>query len=157
MHVPIFDTSFFHARRYVPYLYLAFHHQNHFFQYPINPLNLTTLPFVSTSQSIIFTASFTRISSRSFSCNAQPAHAHSLPRCLPYSVASACHGKNRRYNPHTFFQSAIPSRSCTHIGLATMATKRLKELLETCKLLVRENSSITNGNGTNGQSNEKSL
>ncbi|KAL6317774.1 hypothetical protein AAG906_030528 [Vitis piasezkii] len=40
---------------------------------------------------------------------------------------------------------------------AAMATKRLKELLEARKSSARENSGITNGNGTNGQSNEKSL
>ncbi|WKA01759.1 hypothetical protein VitviT2T_020024 [Vitis vinifera] len=38
-----------------------------------------------------------------------------------------------------------------------MAAKRLKELLETHKPSAHENSSITNGNETNGQSNEKSL
>ena len=38
-----------------------------------------------------------------------------------------------------------------------MAAKRLKEFLETRKHLAHENSSITNGNETNGQSNEKSL
>ncbi|EEF52364.1 Kinesin heavy chain, putative [Ricinus communis] len=40
---------------------------------------------------------------------------------------------------------------------AAMATKRLKELLEARKSSARENSAIANGNGTNGQSNEKSL
>lgn len=40
---------------------------------------------------------------------------------------------------------------------AAMATKRLKELLEARKSNGRENSGITNGNGMNGQSNEKSL
>ncbi|XP_062098405.1 kinesin-like protein KIN-4A isoform X2 [Humulus lupulus] len=40
---------------------------------------------------------------------------------------------------------------------AAMATKRLKELLEARKSSVRDNSVAANGNGTNGQSNEKSL
>ncbi|XP_047961032.1 kinesin-like protein KIN-4A [Salvia hispanica] len=40
---------------------------------------------------------------------------------------------------------------------AAMATKRLKELLEARKSSARENSVTTNGNGINGQSNEKSL
>ncbi|KAJ4825630.1 Kinesin-like protein KIN-4A [Turnera subulata] len=40
---------------------------------------------------------------------------------------------------------------------AAMATKRLKELLEARKSSSRENSAVPNGNGTNGQSNEKSL
>ncbi|KAK9271250.1 hypothetical protein L1049_026840 [Liquidambar formosana] len=40
---------------------------------------------------------------------------------------------------------------------AAMATKRLKELLEARKSSARDNSVIANGNGTNGQSNEKSL
>ncbi|KAJ0085899.1 hypothetical protein Patl1_08905 [Pistacia atlantica] len=40
---------------------------------------------------------------------------------------------------------------------AAMATKRLKELLESRKPSARDNSIITNGNGTNGLSNEKSL
>ncbi|KAL8490065.1 hypothetical protein ACS0TY_025818 [Phlomoides rotata] len=40
---------------------------------------------------------------------------------------------------------------------AAMATKRLKELLEARKSSGRENSVTTNGNGTNGQSNEKSF
>ncbi|KAL5777709.1 hypothetical protein ACOSP7_010635 [Xanthoceras sorbifolium] len=40
---------------------------------------------------------------------------------------------------------------------AAMATKRLKELLEARKSSTRDNSAITNGNGINGQSNEKSL
>ncbi|KAG8654782.1 kinesin-like protein KIN-4A isoform X2 [Manihot esculenta] len=40
---------------------------------------------------------------------------------------------------------------------AAMATKRLKELLETRKSTARDNLAIANGNGTNGQSNEKSL
>ncbi|XP_057986870.1 kinesin-like protein KIN-4A isoform X2 [Hevea brasiliensis] len=40
---------------------------------------------------------------------------------------------------------------------AAMATKRLKELLEARKSSARDNSGIANGNGTNGQSNEKSL
>ncbi|KAK6160661.1 hypothetical protein DH2020_004042 [Rehmannia glutinosa] len=40
---------------------------------------------------------------------------------------------------------------------AAMATKRLKELLEARKSSARENSVINNGNGTNGQTNEKSL
>ncbi|XP_059634210.1 kinesin-like protein KIN-4A isoform X2 [Cornus florida] len=40
---------------------------------------------------------------------------------------------------------------------AAMATKRLKELLEARKSSSRENSVISNGNGTNGQSNDKSL
>ncbi|XP_012068304.1 kinesin-like protein KIN-4A isoform X2 [Jatropha curcas] len=41
---------------------------------------------------------------------------------------------------------------------AAMATKRLKELLEARKSSVRDSSAtIPNGNGTNGQSNEKSL
>ncbi|XP_050217282.1 kinesin-like protein KIN-4A [Mercurialis annua] len=40
---------------------------------------------------------------------------------------------------------------------AAMATKRLKELLEARKSSARDSSAITNGNGTNGQSNEKSL
>ncbi|KAL3840427.1 hypothetical protein ACJIZ3_025018 [Penstemon smallii] len=39
---------------------------------------------------------------------------------------------------------------------AAMATKRLKELLEARKSLTRENSVSSNGNGLNGQSNEKS-
>ncbi|KAD0046733.1 hypothetical protein E3N88_44876 [Mikania micrantha] len=39
---------------------------------------------------------------------------------------------------------------------AAMATKRLKELLETRKYS-RENSATSNGNGANGQNNEKSL
>ena len=38
-----------------------------------------------------------------------------------------------------------------------MATKRLKELLETHKPLAHESSSITNRNETNGQNNERSL
>ena len=38
-----------------------------------------------------------------------------------------------------------------------MATKRLKELLETRKPSAHENSSITNESETNGQSNERSL
>lgn len=40
---------------------------------------------------------------------------------------------------------------------AAMATKRLKELLEARKSSARDNSVAVNGNGTNGQSNEKSL
>ncbi|RHN70313.1 putative plus-end-directed kinesin ATPase [Medicago truncatula] len=40
---------------------------------------------------------------------------------------------------------------------AAMATKRLKELLEARKTSSRDTSVATNGNGTNGQSNEKSL
>ncbi|XP_022772889.1 kinesin-like protein KIN-4A [Durio zibethinus] len=40
---------------------------------------------------------------------------------------------------------------------ATMATKRLKELLEARKSSARDNSAIANGNGTNGQTNEKAL
>ncbi|XP_054797940.1 kinesin-like protein KIN-4A isoform X1 [Prosopis cineraria] len=40
---------------------------------------------------------------------------------------------------------------------AAMATKRLKELLEARKSSSRDTSSIINGSGTNGQSNEKSL
>ncbi|XP_057989678.1 kinesin-like protein KIN-4A isoform X2 [Hevea brasiliensis] len=40
---------------------------------------------------------------------------------------------------------------------AAMATKRLKELLEARKSTARDKSAIANGNGTNGQSNEKSL
>ncbi|CAK7347504.1 unnamed protein product [Dovyalis caffra] len=40
---------------------------------------------------------------------------------------------------------------------AAMATKRLKELLEARKSPARDNSAISNGNGANGQSNEKSL
>lgn len=40
---------------------------------------------------------------------------------------------------------------------AAMATKRLKELLEARKSSTRDNSVISNGNGTNGQTNEKSL
>ncbi|KAK6115934.1 hypothetical protein DH2020_008203 [Rehmannia glutinosa] len=40
---------------------------------------------------------------------------------------------------------------------AAMATKRLKELLEARKSSPRENSGNSNGNGVNGQSNEKSL
>ncbi|KAL3634172.1 Kinesin-like protein KIN-4A [Castilleja foliolosa] len=40
---------------------------------------------------------------------------------------------------------------------AAMATKRLKELLEARKSSTRENSINGNGNGMNGQSNEKSL
>ncbi|KAK2971862.1 hypothetical protein RJ640_000879 [Escallonia rubra] len=40
---------------------------------------------------------------------------------------------------------------------AAMATKRLKELLEARKSSTRENPGVSNGNGTNGQSNEKSL
>ncbi|XP_044510092.1 kinesin-like protein KIN-4A isoform X2 [Mangifera indica] len=40
---------------------------------------------------------------------------------------------------------------------AAMATKRLKELLESRKSSARDNSAISNGNGTNGLSNEKSL
>ncbi|KAJ7958190.1 Kinesin-like protein [Quillaja saponaria] len=40
---------------------------------------------------------------------------------------------------------------------AAMATKRLKELLEARKSSTRDTSGITNGNGPNGQSNEKSL
>ncbi|KAJ6685868.1 CHROMOSOME-ASSOCIATED KINESIN KIF4A-LIKE PROTEIN [Salix purpurea] len=40
---------------------------------------------------------------------------------------------------------------------AAMATKRLKELLEARKSPARDNSAIFNGNGANGQSNEKSL
>lgn len=40
---------------------------------------------------------------------------------------------------------------------AAMATKRLKELLEARKSSPRDNSVITNGNGTNGQTNEKAL
>ncbi|XP_030950223.1 kinesin-like protein KIN-4A isoform X1 [Quercus lobata] len=40
---------------------------------------------------------------------------------------------------------------------AAMATKRLKELLEARKSSVRDSSVIVNGNGTNGQSNEKAL
>ncbi|WKA01734.1 hypothetical protein VitviT2T_020001 [Vitis vinifera] len=87
----------------------------------------------------------------------QPAHACCLPWCLPYSAASACHGKDRGCNPHTVFPSSILSRARTHTGSATMAAKRLKELLETHKPSAHENSSITNGNETNGQSNEKSL
>ena len=87
----------------------------------------------------------------------QPAYACCLPRCLPYSTASACHGKDGGCNPHTVFPSAILSRARTHTGSAAMAAKRLKELLETHKPSAHENSSITNGNETNGQSNEKSL
>ncbi|XVE70124.1 hypothetical protein DITRI_Ditri10aG0046300 [Diplodiscus trichospermus] len=40
---------------------------------------------------------------------------------------------------------------------ATMATKRLKELLEARKSSARDNSAIVNWNGTNGQTNEKAL
>ncbi|KAL2520918.1 Kinesin-like protein FRA1 [Forsythia ovata] len=40
---------------------------------------------------------------------------------------------------------------------AAMATKRLKDLLEARKSSVRDNSVTSNGNGLNGQSNEKSL
>ncbi|KAG9138577.1 hypothetical protein Leryth_012919 [Lithospermum erythrorhizon] len=40
---------------------------------------------------------------------------------------------------------------------AAMATKRLKELLEARKPSSRDNSVTSNGNGTNGQSHEKSL
>ncbi|KAL6966142.1 Kinesin-like protein KIN-4A, partial [Sarracenia purpurea var. burkii] len=40
---------------------------------------------------------------------------------------------------------------------AASATKRLKELLEARKFASRDNSVIPNGNGANGQSNEKSL
>ncbi|KAF3446621.1 hypothetical protein FNV43_RR11801 [Rhamnella rubrinervis] len=40
---------------------------------------------------------------------------------------------------------------------AAMATKRLKELLEARKASARDNSVVANGNGTNGQSHEKSL
>ncbi|XVE94949.1 hypothetical protein REPUB_Repub02eG0053800 [Reevesia pubescens] len=40
---------------------------------------------------------------------------------------------------------------------AAMATKRLKELLEARKSSARDNSAIVNGNGTNGQTNEKAL
>ncbi|KAI9399622.1 hypothetical protein POPTR_002G123500v4 [Populus trichocarpa] len=40
---------------------------------------------------------------------------------------------------------------------AAMATKRLKELLEARKSSARDSSAISNGNGANGQSNEKSL
>ncbi|CAI8599262.1 unnamed protein product [Vicia faba] len=40
---------------------------------------------------------------------------------------------------------------------AAMATKRLKELLEARKTSSRDTFVATNGNGTNGQSNEKSL
>ncbi|XP_021283778.1 kinesin-like protein KIN-4A [Herrania umbratica] len=40
---------------------------------------------------------------------------------------------------------------------AAMATKRLKELLEARKSSARDNSAIANGNGTNGQNNEKAL
>ncbi|KAE8674765.1 Kinesin-like protein FRA1 [Hibiscus syriacus] len=40
---------------------------------------------------------------------------------------------------------------------AVMATKRLKELLEARKSSVRDNSAIANGNGINGQTNEKAL
>ncbi|XP_015884329.3 kinesin-like protein KIN-4A isoform X2 [Ziziphus jujuba] len=40
---------------------------------------------------------------------------------------------------------------------AAMATKRLKELLEARKSSARDNSVVANGNGTNGQSNDKSL
>lgn len=40
---------------------------------------------------------------------------------------------------------------------AAMATKRLKELLESRKSSARDNSVVANGNGTNGQTNEKTL
>ncbi|KAF9668535.1 hypothetical protein SADUNF_Sadunf14G0013600 [Salix dunnii] len=40
---------------------------------------------------------------------------------------------------------------------AAVATKRLKELLEARKSSARDNSAISNGNGANGQSNEKAL
>ncbi|KAG2666297.1 hypothetical protein I3760_15G051800 [Carya illinoinensis] len=40
---------------------------------------------------------------------------------------------------------------------AAVATKRLKELLEARKSSARDSSVVTNGNGTNGQSNEKAL
>ncbi|KZV41647.1 hypothetical protein F511_25796 [Dorcoceras hygrometricum] len=40
---------------------------------------------------------------------------------------------------------------------AAMATKRLKELLEARKSSARDNSVSSNGNGINGQSNEKSM
>uniref|UniRef100_A0A2P2M7K1 Kinesin-like protein n=1 Tax=Rhizophora mucronata TaxID=61149 RepID=A0A2P2M7K1_RHIMU len=40
---------------------------------------------------------------------------------------------------------------------AAMATKRLKELLEARKSSVRDNSAVSNGNGVNGQTNDKSL
>ncbi|CAK9177037.1 unnamed protein product [Ilex paraguariensis] len=40
---------------------------------------------------------------------------------------------------------------------AAMATKRLKELLEARKSSARDNSVVSNGHGTNGQSNDKSL
>ncbi|KAK8354407.1 hypothetical protein V6Z12_A05G219600 [Gossypium hirsutum] len=40
---------------------------------------------------------------------------------------------------------------------AAMATKRLKELLEARKSSARDNTAIANGNGTNGQTNEKAL
>ncbi|XP_021759534.1 kinesin-like protein KIN-4A [Chenopodium quinoa] len=40
---------------------------------------------------------------------------------------------------------------------AAMATKRLKELLEARKSSARDSSVLANGNGTNGQTNEKTL
>ncbi|XWS24204.1 hypothetical protein CRYUN_Cryun28dG0080600 [Craigia yunnanensis] len=40
---------------------------------------------------------------------------------------------------------------------AAMATKRLKELLEARKSSAHDNSAVANGNGTNGQINEKAL
>ncbi|GLT58900.1 hypothetical protein SLA2020_317590 [Shorea laevis] len=40
---------------------------------------------------------------------------------------------------------------------AAMATKRLKELLEARKSSARDNPAISNGNGMNGQTNEKAL
>ncbi|KAK8996875.1 hypothetical protein V6N11_020371 [Hibiscus sabdariffa] len=40
---------------------------------------------------------------------------------------------------------------------AAMATKRLKELLEARKSSARDNPATANGNGTNGQTNEKAL
>ncbi|XVF36321.1 hypothetical protein REPUB_Repub19eG0048200 [Reevesia pubescens] len=40
---------------------------------------------------------------------------------------------------------------------AAMATKRLKELLEARKSSARDNSAVANGNGTNGQTNDKAL
>ena len=134
---------------------------------PIIPISLlsNTLrpPFISRSpipcppMCMQFMHTIPHYPPQAFSCNVQLAHACSLPRSLPYLAASACHGEDRWCNPHTVFPSAFLSRALTHTGSGTMATKRLKELLETRKPSAHENSSITNGNETNGQSNEWSL
>ena len=124
----------------------AHHHSHLHLPIPRSPTPLTTLLIVyiyfslhpSSSIMPIFMHTIPHYPPQAFSCNVQLAHACSLPRSLPYSAASACHGEDRLCNPHTIFPSAFLSRACTHTSSATMAAKRLKELLETRKPSVHE-------------------